>query len=147
MLLNCGVREDSWEFLGLQGVWTSQSKGNQSWIFIGRTDAEAETPVLWPPDEKNWLILKDCDAGKRLKAGGEEDDRGWDGWIASPTWWTWVWVSSRSTQGSLVYCRQWGHKESDITKWLNWTDPHIAFWQRMYGRCLKCLYSILTFKL
>ena len=70
-------------------------KGNQSWIFLGRTDAEAETPMLWPPDVKNWLIGKDLDAGKRLKAGGEGDYRGWDGWMASLTLWTWVWVSSR----------------------------------------------------
>ena len=54
-----------------------------------RTDAEA--PILWPPDAKNWLIEKDPDAGKRLKAGGEGDDRGWGGWMASPTQWTWVW--------------------------------------------------------
>ena len=72
-------------------------KGSQSWIFIGRTDAEAETPILWPPDVKNWLIGKDLDAWlKALKAGGEGDDRGWDGWMASLTQWTWVWVSSRS---------------------------------------------------
>ena len=68
-------------------------KGNQSWIFIGRTGAEAETPILWPPDAKNWLIGKDPDAGKRLKAGGEGDDGGWDGWMASLTGWTWVWAS------------------------------------------------------
>ena len=70
-------------------------KGNQSWIFIGRADAEAETAILWPPDAKNWLSGKDPDAG-RLRAGGEGDDRGWDGWMASPTQWTWVWVSSGS---------------------------------------------------
>ena len=71
-------------------------KGNQSWVFIGRTDAEAETPILWPPDAKNQLNVKDPDAGKKLKAGGEGDDRGWDGWMASPTQWTWVWVGSGS---------------------------------------------------
>ena len=61
MFLNCGVGEDSWESLGLQGDPTSLiSKGN----FIGRTDAEAETPILWPPDAKNWVIWKDPDAGK-----------------------------------------------------------------------------------
>ena len=70
-------------------------KGNQFWIFIGKTDAEAESPVLWPPDWKNWLIGKDPDVGK-VKAGGGGDDRGWDGWMASLTRWTWVWVSSRS---------------------------------------------------
>ena len=62
MLLNCGVREDSWESLGLQGDQTIQS-----WIFIGRTDAEAETPILWPPDLKSQLTEKDPDAGKDKK--------------------------------------------------------------------------------
>ena len=71
-------------------------KGNQFWIFIGRTDAEAETPILWPPDEKNWLTGKDPDGWERLKVGEEGDDRGWDGWMASLTGWAWVWVSSRS---------------------------------------------------
>ena len=52
------------------------SKGDQSWVFFGRTDAEAETPILWPPDEKNQLIGKDPDAGERWRAGGEGDDRG-----------------------------------------------------------------------
>ena len=62
-------------------------KGNQSWIFIGRTDVEAETRILWPPDAKNWLIWNDPDA-ERLKAGGEGDDRRWDVWMASLTQWT-----------------------------------------------------------
>ena len=61
----CGVGEDSWESLGLQGDPISlYHKGNQSWIFIGRTYAEAETPILWPPDVKSWLTGKDPDAGK-----------------------------------------------------------------------------------
>ena len=72
-------------------------KGNQSWIFIGRTNDEAETPILWPPDRKNWLIWKDPDAwNEKLRAGGQEDYRGWDNWMASPTQWTCVWVSSGS---------------------------------------------------
>ena len=73
-------------------------EGNHSLIFIGRTDAEAETPILWPPHAKNWLIVK---KKKTLILGKTEgrtewDDRGWDGWMASPTQWTWVWVNSRS---------------------------------------------------
>ena len=71
-------------------------KGNQSWMFIGRTDAEAETPILWPPDMKSWLIGKDPDAGKdwgQEEKGMTEDEMvGWQ----SLTWWTWVWESSGS---------------------------------------------------
>ena len=69
-------------------------KGNQSWVFIGRTNAEAEMPILWPPDVKNWLVWKDPDAGKdwRLEEKGTTEDEmlGWHLW----TLWTWVWVSS-----------------------------------------------------
>ena len=70
-------------------------KGNQSWIFIGRTDDEAETPILWPLDAKNWLTGKDSDAGKDWRQEGK-GIQGWDGWIASLTRWTWVWASSGS---------------------------------------------------
>ena len=70
-------------------------QGNQPWIFIGRTDAEAEAPILWPPDMNSWLIGKDW-CWERLKAGGEGDDRGWDDWIASLTQRTRVWVNSGS---------------------------------------------------
>ena len=72
MLLNCGVGEDSWESLGLQEIQPVHPKGNQSCIFIGRTDAEAETPILWPPGAKSWLIGKDFDVG----IGGRRR-RGW----------------------------------------------------------------------
>ena len=72
------------------------SKGDQSWVFIGRTDAKAETPVLWPPHVKSWLTGKDSWCWEGLGAGGEGDDRGWYGWMASPTRWTWVWVNSAS---------------------------------------------------
>ena len=71
-------------------------KGDQSWLFIGRTDVEVETPILWPPDANSWLIGKDPDFLERLRAGGKGDNRGWDGWMASPTQWTWVWVDTGS---------------------------------------------------
>ena len=95
---------DSWEPFGLQGDPTSPS-GNQSWMFIGRTHVDAETPILWPPDAKSWLIGKDPDAdkdwrweeeGMTEKARGEGNNRGWDGSVASPTQWTWIWVDSGS---------------------------------------------------
>ena len=71
-------------------------KGNQPWIFIGRTEAEAEAPILWPPDGifKSLLSWKRPWCWERLKAGGERDDRGWDDWMASLSQWTWVWADS-----------------------------------------------------
>ena len=68
--------------------------GNQPWIVTGRTDVAAEAPILWPPGAKSWLWNRHW-CWERSKAGGEGDNRGWDGWMASPTQWTWVWVSSR----------------------------------------------------
>ena len=96
----------------------------QPWIFIGRTYAEAEIPIISPPDAKTWLIGKDPDAGKDLKARGEGDDRGWDSWMASPTQWTWAWVNSRNWwwKRGLLCCSPGGHKESDTTEQLNWTE-------------------------
>ena len=75
MLLNCGVGEDFWESLEYKEIQPVHPKGDQSWVFIGRTDVEAETPVFWPPDAKNWLIWKDPDAGKdwRREKGTTED--------------------------------------------------------------------------
>ena len=123
MLLNHGIGEDSWESLGLKEIKPVHPKGNQSWIFIGRTDAEAETPILWPPDAKNWLIGKKSWFWERLKAGGG-DGRGWDGWMASLTWWTWVWASSGSWwwTGKPDMLRFMGCKESDTTEQVNWTE-------------------------
>ena len=87
--------------------------GDQSWVFIGRTDVEAETPILWPSDAKRWLIWKDPDVGKdwRLEEMGmiEEGMIGWRPWLNGC-----VWVSSGP----------WGYKESDTTEWLNWTELH-----------------------
>ena len=81
MLLSCGIVEDSWESLDSEEIQPVSPKENQSWIFIGRTDAEAETSVLWPPDAKNWLHGKDPDAGKdwRWEEKGMTEDEmvGW----------------------------------------------------------------------
>ena len=98
-------------------------KGNQSWMFTGRTDAEAETPILWPPDVKNRLIWKDPDAGKDWRQE-EKGMRGWDGWMASLTQWTWVWVKSRSWwwTGKPVVLQSMGLKRvrHDWAPELNW---------------------------
>ena len=83
MFLNCGVGEDSWT--PRRSNLQVNPTGSQLRIFIGRTDAEAESPILWPPDGKSQLTGKDPDAMERLKAGGEGDERGQDGWLASPT--------------------------------------------------------------
>ena len=97
-------------------------KGSQSWIFIGRTDAETEAPILWPPDMKNWLIGKDPDAGKdwRQKEKGTTEDEmvGWYHWLNGHEFEQAPGVSDG--QGSLKCCSPWGHKESDTTEQLNW---------------------------
>ena len=99
-------------------------KGNQSWVFNGRTDVEAETPIFWPPDVRNWLIWKDPNAGKDWRWEKGMDDRGWDGWMASPTRWTWVWVNSRSWwwTGRTGVLRFMGSQRFGQTERLNWTE-------------------------
>ena len=76
--------------LDCKGIQPVHPKGHQSWIFIGRTDVEAETLILWSPDVKRPRCWQ------RLKVGGEGDDRGWNDWMASLTPWTWVWANSQS---------------------------------------------------
>ena len=99
-------------------------KGNQSWIFIGRTDAEAETPILWPPGVKNWLIGKDPDAGKdwrQEEKGTTEDEMvGWHHQLNGCEFEQALGVGDG--QGSLVCGSPWDPKESDMTEGLNWID-------------------------
>ena len=100
-------------------------KGDQSWVFMGRTDVEGETPILWPLDAKSWLIWKDPDAGKDW--GQEEKGvTGWDGWMASLTQWTRVWVDSWSWwwTGRPGVLRFMGSQRvvHDWTTELNWTE-------------------------
>ena len=98
-------------------------KGNQSWIFIGRTNAEAETPILWPSDAKKWLIWKDPDAGKdwrREEKGMTKDEMvGWHYWLnAHEFGWT---LGVGEGQGSLMCCSPWDRKELDTSEKRNWT--------------------------
>ena len=104
-------------------------KGDQSWVFFGRNDAKAEISVLWPPHVKSWKKLW-CWEG--LGAKGEGDDRGWDGWIASPTRWTWVWVNSWSWWWTgrlgVLWFMGLQRVRSDWTK-LNWNDLFQLTWK------------------
>ena len=99
-------------------------KEDQSWLFIGRTDAEAETPVLWPPHVKSWLTGEDPDAGRDW---GQEE-KGWQRmrWLDGITDSMGMSLSKLREfldgQGGLACCDSWGHKESDMTEWLNWTE-------------------------
>ena len=110
-------------------------RGNQSWIFIGRTDAEAETPILWPPDAKNWLTGKYPDSGKvwRQEAKGltEDEKVGWQHWLDGHEFEKVPKVGDGL--GSLLCYSPWGHKESDMTEWLNWSvffkNNHLIFLQ------------------
>ena len=99
-------------------------EGNQSWIFIGRTHAEAEAPIPWPPKVKKWLTGKDPDAGKdwrqEEKGTTEDDIVGWHHWLDGLEFEQALGVSDG--QGRLACCSPWGCKESDTIEWLNWTD-------------------------
>ena len=99
-------------------------KGNQSWLFTGRTDAEAETPILWLPDAKNWLIGKHPDVRKdwrQEEKGTTEDEMvQWRHWINGLEFEQSL--GAGDGHGSQAWCSPWGCKESDMTEWLNWTD-------------------------
>ena len=109
------------------------SEGDQSWVFTGRTDVEAETPILWPPNAKRWLIWKDPDAGKdwrqEEKQTTEDEMVGWHHWLNGHGFgWT---PGVGDGQWGLVCCSSWGHKELDTTEWLNW----------------RCFYQSVAFQL
>jgi len=100
------------------------SKEDQSWVFIGRTEAKAETPILWPPHAKSWLIGKGSDAGRcwgqEEKGTTEDEMAGWHHQLNGHGFgWT---LGVGDGQGGLACCNSWSHKESDMTEWLNWTE-------------------------
>ena len=100
------------------------SKVDQSWVFIGRTDAKAETPILWPPHEKSWLTGKDSDAGRdwgqEEKWTTEDEMAGWHHQLDGREFeWT---PGVADGQGGLARCDSWGRKDSDRTEPLNWTE-------------------------
>ena len=118
-------------------------KGNQSWIFIGRTDAEAETPVFWPPDAENWLIGKDPDAGKDWKQEEkvltEDEMVRWYHWLDGPEFEQAPGVGKG--QGGLECCSPWGRKELNMTERLNWTE--LKFSNSEYNAKLKLLFYLM----
>ena len=135
MLMNCSVGEDSWESLDCKEIKPVHPKGNQSWLFIGRTDAEAETPILWPPDGKNWLIWKDPDAGKswRKQEKGTSGDKmvGWHQWLDGHEFEQALEV--RDGQGSLASCSPWGCKELETTEKLNWLTVYVDIYNCVHN--------------
>ena len=112
-------------------------KGDQCWVFIGRTDVEAEAPIVWPPDTKSWLIWKDPDAGKdwgQEKKGPTEDEMVW--WHHRLNGHGFGWTPGVGDgQGGLQCCSAWDHKESDMTEQLNWTELN---WFMLYILKSKC---------
>ena len=103
------------------------SEGDQSWVFFGRNNAKAETPVLWPPHVKSWLTGKDSDAGRdwgqEEKGTTEDEMAGWHHRLdGHESGWT---PGVGDGQGGLACCDSWGRKESDTTEWLNWTDTYL----------------------
>ena len=134
MLFNCGVGEDSWEFLDCKEIKVVNPKGNQSWIFIRRTDAEAVTLILWPPDAKSWLICKDTDAGKDW---GQEEKGTTEDQMASLTQWTWVsvgsgswWWTGRPGVLQFMELQRVGH---DWATELNWTMWYQVIFLNLLG--------------
>ena len=126
MLLNLVLERTLESPLDCKEIQPVHSEGDQPWDFFGRNDAKAETLLLWLSHAKSWLTGRDSDAGEWLGAGGERNDRGWDGWMASWTQWTWVWVNSRSWwwtgrpgmlrfRGSQIVGHDWATE-------LNWTE-------------------------
>ena len=116
--------------LDCQEIQPVHPKGNQSWIFIGRTDAEAEPSIFWPPDANNWLIWKDPDAGKdwsqEEKGMAEDEMVGWHHWLNGHEFEEALGVGEG--QGSLACWGPWGLKVSDMTEWLNW----IYIWFQLF---------------
>ena len=130
--------------LDCKEIQSVNHKGNQSWVCIGRTDAETEAPILWPPDVKNWVIGKDLHSGKvwRKEENGTTEDEmvGWhhqlDGHVFEHA------LLVGDVQGILACCSPWGHKWSDTPEQLNWTDCHTqhsrAMIESQISREAKC---------
>ena len=128
--MNCGVGKTLENPLGYKEIQPLHPKGNRSWVFTGRTDVEAETLILCPPDAKNWLIGKDPDAGKdwmREEKGTTEDEMvGWYHWVNGHEFESTLGVGDG--QGGLSCCSPQGRKELNTTERLNWTELMYSVW-------------------
>ena len=133
------------------------SEGDLPWVFFGRTDAKTETPILWPPHAKSWLIGKDSDArrgwGQEEKGTTEDEMAGWHHWLnGRESEWS---PGVGDGQGGLVCCDSWDRKESDTTEWLNWTELteelnfsiSLTFYQTCISlpHAIKNIYNFLTY--
>ena len=138
--------------LDCKEIQSVHSKGDQPWVFFGRNDAKAETPVLWPPHAKSWLIGKDSDAGRdwgQEEKGTTEDEM--TGWHHRPDGHEFKWAPGIGDgQGGLVCCNSWGLKESDTTERLNWTElKGLSISERFlcdFTICSYTLWNALIFK-
>ena len=135
MLLNCGAGEDPWELLGLQGDPTSPFWRRSVWVFFGSNDAKAETPILWQPHRKSWLIGKDSDGGRdwgqEEKGTTEDEMAGWHHWLDGHEFeWT---PRVGDGQGGLTCCNSWGPKDLDRTERMNCTELKWTSWKE---RCM-----------
>ena len=118
-------------------IHSVHSEGDHPWDFLGRNDAEAETPVLWPPHVKSWLIGKDSDAGRNWgqeeKGTTEDEMAGWHHQLEGREF---EWTSGIGDgQGGLACCGSWGHKELDTTEWLNWTELNLIIFKWTVQQC------------
>ena len=136
---------------GCKEIKPVHPKGNQSWIFIGRTDAEAETPVFWLSDEKNWLIWKDPDAGKdwrQEEKGTTEDEMAGLHYQLNGHEFEQA-PEDGDGQGSMACCSPWDCKELDTAEWLNWTELknvnfHLYYYLQSFILNMKCIRFILS---
>ena len=147
MLLNCGIGEYSWESRDCKEIQPVHPKGDQSWVFIGRTDVEAETSILWPPDAKSWLFGKDSDAGRdwgqEEKGTIEDEMAGWHHWLNGHGFeWT---PGVGDGQEGLACCGSWGRRvRHDWAIELNWTPLGRYSWCPNSNSCL--LFKLINYK-